>query len=142
VYVKGHVHTNTVEGFLSLLKRGINGTFHHIGKGHLAKYCDEFSFRYTHREISDSDRAELLVEGAEGKRLPTSSQQERARIDRERFLGRRWRSGSRRHHNGSGGQGRRTPHRAGSRNRQWHHAPPTYKGRSQQRPLPFDPEDV
>jgi transposase-like protein len=68
-YVRGNVHTNSVEGFFSLLKRGINGTFHHVGKGHLAKYCDEFSFRYNHREMTDGERAGVLVLNAEGKRL-------------------------------------------------------------------------
>jgi transposase-like protein len=68
-YVRGNVHSNTVEGFFSLLKRGITGVYHHVGKGHLAKYCDEFSFRYDARKVSDADRAELLVWGAEGKRL-------------------------------------------------------------------------
>jgi transposase-like protein len=63
------VHTNTVEGFFSLLKRGINGVYHHVGRGHLNRYCDEFSFRYEHRHISDGARAERLVSGAEGKRL-------------------------------------------------------------------------
>ncbi|HTM25633.1 MAG TPA: IS1595 family transposase [Vicinamibacterales bacterium] len=68
-YVRGNVHSNTVEGFFSLLKRGITGVYHHVGKGHLSKYCDEFSFRYDARKVSDADRAELLVWGAEGKRL-------------------------------------------------------------------------
>lgn len=78
-YVRGKVHTNTVEGFFSLLKRGINGVYHHVGKGHLSKYCDEFSFRYDARKVSDATRAELLVWGAEGKRLtykqPAGAQQ-------------------------------------------------------------------
>ena len=68
-YVRGHAHTNTVEGFFSLLKRGINGTFHHVSRGHLDRYCDEFAFRYENRKISDGERAALLVTGAEGKRL-------------------------------------------------------------------------
>ena len=68
-YVRGSVHTNTVEGFFSLLKRGINGVYHHVGKGHLGRYCDEFSFRYSNRKMSDGARAELAVLGAEGKRL-------------------------------------------------------------------------
>jgi transposase-like protein len=68
-YVRGNVHSNTVEGFFSLLKRGIIGVYHHVGKGHLAKYCDEFSFRYDARKVSDAQRAEMLVWGAEGKRL-------------------------------------------------------------------------
>lgn len=71
-YVRGRAHTNTAEGFFSLLKRGINGTFHHVGKGHLHRYCDEFAFRYNHRialGVNDSQRALALVRGAEGKRL-------------------------------------------------------------------------
>lgn len=68
-YVKGRVHTNTVEGFFSLLKRGIVGTFHHIGTEHLDKYANEFAFRYSHRHVSDGERAELIFKEGEGKRL-------------------------------------------------------------------------
>jgi transposase-like protein len=68
-YVSGRVHTNTVEGFFSLLKRGINGTFHHVGKGHLHRYVSEFEFRYNRRDITDGERAADIVTGAEGKRL-------------------------------------------------------------------------
>lgn len=62
-------YTNTVEGFFSLLKRGINGIYHHVGKGHLGKYVDEFSFKYDTRKMSDADRAQLLMSMAQGKRL-------------------------------------------------------------------------
>jgi transposase-like protein len=68
-FVRGRVHSNTVEGFFSLFKRGIIGTFHHIGTEHLNRYCDEFAFRYTHRGISDGERAVKLFAGTEGKRL-------------------------------------------------------------------------
>lgn len=68
-YVRGAAHTNTVEGFFSLLKRGLNGTFHHVGRGHLARYCDEFAFRYNARKVSDAQRTALLMRAAEGKRL-------------------------------------------------------------------------
>lgn len=68
-YVRGDCHTNTVEGFFSLLKRGINGVYHHIGKGHVGRYVDEFAFRYDTRKISDGERAVLAVQGGEGKRL-------------------------------------------------------------------------
>lgn len=68
-FVRGRVHSNTVEGFFSLLKRGIVGTFHHIGTEHLARYCDEFAFRYSYRHVSDGARAEQLFKGTEGKRL-------------------------------------------------------------------------
>lgn len=85
IYARGRVHSNTVEGFFSLLKRGINGTFHHVGKGHLHRYCDEFSFRYSHRELNDGARANLIVMGAEGKRLTYNSQVQQARERRERW---------------------------------------------------------
>jgi len=55
------IHSNTVEG--------INGTFHHVSRAHLARYCDEFAFRYERRKASDSDRTKSLVLNAEGKRL-------------------------------------------------------------------------
>lgn len=68
-YARGDVHTNTVEGFFSLLKRGINGVYHHVSTGHLGRYCDEFAFRYEHRKVTDGDRAKALVGMTEGKRL-------------------------------------------------------------------------
>ena len=55
-YVRGEVHTNTVEGFFSILKRGVNGVYHHVSRGHLAKYRDEFAFRYENRKVSDGAR--------------------------------------------------------------------------------------
>jgi ISXO2-like transposase domain len=69
IYVRGNVHTNTVEGFFGLLKRGIIGSFHYVGKGHLARYVDEFSFRCNARKVTDGERAALFVAGADGKRL-------------------------------------------------------------------------
>jgi transposase-like protein len=63
------IHSNTVEGFFSLLKRGINGTFHHVSREHLARYCDEFAYRYERRKMNDGQRTESLVQSAEGKRL-------------------------------------------------------------------------
>jgi transposase-like protein len=68
-FVRGDVYTNTAEGFISLLKRGIVGTFHHVGKGHLGKYVSEFEFRYNARKQSDAVRPVLIVRSAEGKRL-------------------------------------------------------------------------
>jgi transposase-like protein len=68
-YVRGNVHTNTVEGFFSLLKRGVNGTFHHVSREHLFRYCVEFAFRYENRKATDGERAKMLVAKAEGKRL-------------------------------------------------------------------------
>jgi transposase-like protein len=68
-YVRGPIHTNTVEGFFSILKRGINGVYHHTSKHHLPRYLDEFDFRYNSRRDTDGERTELAVRGAKGKRL-------------------------------------------------------------------------
>jgi len=62
-------NTNTAEAFFALLKRGVHGTFHHVSKKHLHRYCDEFSFRWDGRKISDTARRDLALLGAEGKRL-------------------------------------------------------------------------
>jgi transposase-like protein len=50
IYVQGEVHTNTIEGFWSLLKRGIGGVYHSVGKEYLQSYCDEYAYRYNHRK--------------------------------------------------------------------------------------------
>ena len=69
-YVRGGFwHTNTVEGYFSLLKRGIYGTYHHVSAKHLKRYVGEFDFRYNTRRISDMQRAEIAAEGISGKRL-------------------------------------------------------------------------
>lgn len=68
-YARGGASTNTVEGFFSLLKRGINGTFHHVSKQHLGRYCDEFSFRYNLRSVSDGERTRAAIRATDGKRL-------------------------------------------------------------------------
>jgi transposase-like protein len=63
------IHTNTIEGVFGLLKRGIIGTYHQVGSQHLHRYLAEFDFRYNARKISDSERTELALSQAEGKRL-------------------------------------------------------------------------
>lgn len=68
-YVRGEVHTNSVEGYFSILKRGIIGTFHHVSQQHLQRYLNEFDFRYNTRKISDAERADALLSGGKGKRL-------------------------------------------------------------------------
>ena len=71
-YVRGPIHTNTIEGFFSILKRGINGTYQHCSARHLKRYLAEFDFRYTYREktgYNDEQRAEMLLKGISGKRL-------------------------------------------------------------------------
>jgi transposase-like protein len=68
-YVRGEVHTNTVENFFSIVKRGIVGVYQHVGKQHLHRYLNEFSFRYSNRDMKDGVRAVLAAEWAKGKRL-------------------------------------------------------------------------
>jgi transposase-like protein len=63
------ITTNTVEGYFSILKRGINGVYHHVGKQHLHRYLSEFDFRYNARKIKDGERAQLAIKGVAGKRL-------------------------------------------------------------------------
>jgi transposase len=58
-YVKGKAHTNTIEGFLSQLKRSIDGTHHHVSRKHLQKYVNEFAYRYNHR-FSSASMFELM----------------------------------------------------------------------------------
>ena len=68
-YARGDAHVNNAESYFALLKRGIHGTFHHISKKHLGRYCDEFDFRWSHRKITDGERAAAAIRQAEGKRL-------------------------------------------------------------------------
>src|SRR5262249_32969100 len=68
-YVKGEAHTNTVEGYFSILKRGIIGTYHHVSKAHLHRYLAEFDQRYNTRKMKDGERAKRALKGVEGKRL-------------------------------------------------------------------------
>ena len=69
-YARGKFwHTNTVENYFSIFKRGIIGTYHHISEAHLQRYAGEFDLRYNTRKISDVERAETALRGIEGKRL-------------------------------------------------------------------------
>jgi transposase-like protein len=68
----GRVHTNTAEGFFSIFKRGLVGTYQHMDARHLHRYLAEFDFRMSNRAklgVNDTMRAELAIKGAEGKRL-------------------------------------------------------------------------
>jgi len=60
-YVNGRIHTNTIEGFWSLLKRGIVGIYHFTSRKHLQKYVDEFVFRYNTRQTTENVRFNLLL---------------------------------------------------------------------------------
>lgn len=68
-YVRGDIHTNTIEGFFSTVKRGINGIYHSVSKEHLHRYMSEFEFRYNHRNAEDGERTLLAIKASEGKRL-------------------------------------------------------------------------
>jgi transposase-like protein len=71
-YVRGDAHTNTIEGYFSILKRGIIGTYHHVSAEHLRRYLAEFDFRYNQRTalgVSDRERFVKAIPGIVGKRL-------------------------------------------------------------------------
>lgn len=71
-YARGDVTTNTVEGYFSILKRGLIGTYHHVGEQHLQRYVNEFDFRYNNRTalgVTDSERTLAVIKGIRGKRL-------------------------------------------------------------------------
>ncbi len=68
-YVRGHVHTNGIENFWSLLKRAIRGTYVNVEPFHLIRYLDEESFRFNSRKVDDVNRFQYVVSGITGKRL-------------------------------------------------------------------------
>jgi transposase-like protein len=68
-YVRGNVHTNTMENFWSLLKRGLHGTYVSVEPFHLFRYLDEQAYRYNNRKLTDAERFSITVEGIVGKRV-------------------------------------------------------------------------
>jgi transposase-like protein len=71
-YARGTASTNTVEGYFSIFKRGMVGTYQHVSEAHLHRYLAEFDFRYSNREaleIDDAARAKKALKGIVGKRL-------------------------------------------------------------------------
>jgi transposase-like protein len=71
-WARGDVHTNTLEGFFSVFKRGIVGVYQHVDTKHFDRYLAEFDFRQNTRAklgINDSDRAAIALQGVKGKRL-------------------------------------------------------------------------
>jgi len=71
-YGRGRIHTNTVEGYFSIFKRGMKGVYQHCSEKHLHRYLAEFDFRYSHREANgcdDADRSVQALRGVAGKRL-------------------------------------------------------------------------
>jgi transposase-like protein len=63
------VHSNTAENFFSILKRGVIGTYHHWSEAHMHRYLAEFDFRYSTKDLSDRERADISLKGIGGKRL-------------------------------------------------------------------------
>ena len=68
-YAQGIYHSNTIENFFSIFKRGIVGVYHHVSEAHLHRYTAEFDFRYNTRKLTDFERADESLMGAAGKRL-------------------------------------------------------------------------
>jgi transposase-like protein len=71
-YVRGEAHTNTLEGFFSVFKRGMKGVYQHCSEAHLKRYLTEFDFRYNNRialGINDSERTSRALRGVSGRRL-------------------------------------------------------------------------
>lgn len=71
-YVRGDVHTNTLEGYFSVFKRGMVGIYQHVDQKHLHRYLAEFDFRQNNRVklgINDGQRADIALKGVKGKRL-------------------------------------------------------------------------
>lgn len=62
-------HTNTIENFFSIFKRGIIGVYHHVSQAHLSRYTAEFDFRYNTKGDTDAERADQALRGIYGKRL-------------------------------------------------------------------------
>lgn len=89
-WARGLVHTNTIEGFFSIFKRGMKGIYQHCGEQHLHRYLAEFDFRYSYRMklgYTDTARARLALKGIGGKRLtyrPTRQQVEAAEAETAR----------------------------------------------------------
>jgi len=68
-YVRGNVYTNTLEGYYSIFKRGMRGTYQHCSESHLKRYVTEFDFRYNGRKLNDNERRDKALKGISGKRL-------------------------------------------------------------------------
>jgi transposase-like protein len=82
------VHTNTLEGFFSVFKRGLVGIYQHVGEQHLDRYLAEFDFRYNTRQklgIDDATRAGLAVVGAKGKRVTYQTTRRQEALDTPPF---------------------------------------------------------
>src|SRR4029077_14469444 len=75
------IHTNSLEGYFSIFKRGLVGVYQIMSEQHLHRYCHEFDFRYSNRErlgIDDTQRAEIALKGVIGRRLTYRATQPKA----------------------------------------------------------------
>lgn len=68
-YVRGDAHTNTIENYFSIFKRGMKGVYQHCSSDHLKRYLAEFDFRYNERARTDPERTTMALQGISGKRL-------------------------------------------------------------------------
>lgn len=68
-YVRGEIHTNTVEGYFGILRRGLSGVYQHVSAKHLKRYLSEFDFRYNARGITDGERTNKALSLIDGRRL-------------------------------------------------------------------------
>ena len=68
-YVNGQAHTNGMESFWGMLKRGYHGTYHRMSPKHLQRYVNEFSGRHNIRPMDTAEQMRAIIQGLEGKRL-------------------------------------------------------------------------
>lgn len=73
-YVRGDVHTNSIEGFFGMVRRGLDGIYHSVSKKHLHRYLSEFEFRHNHRFLEDGKRTAKAIRAANNKRLTYAQQ--------------------------------------------------------------------
>ncbi len=87
-YVRGDIHTNTLEGFFSVFKRGLIGVYQHVDEKHLDRYLSEFDFRFNNRVklgIDDAERTARAISGARGKRLTYQTTRRQEALDTPPF---------------------------------------------------------
>lgn len=65
IYVEGQVHTNTIESFWSILKRGLYVVYHQVSEKHVSRYLDEYAARFNNRRLTSNERFEQFLEGSE-----------------------------------------------------------------------------
>lgn len=83
-YVRGEVHTNVVENYFSIFKRGVYGVYQHVSEKHLGRYLAEYDFRYNQRialGVTDQQRADKTLQGVSGKRLTYATPHSRRAVE-------------------------------------------------------------